>query len=82
MPHASGITHHPNGVLEALTYQNGFVKTVGLTDRQLITPIRVDKGAVKAVHLAYAHDKNGRITIMDNHAVAGQNRAFAYDGNL
>ncbi|MEM9617327.1 MAG: hypothetical protein AAF936_05140, partial [Pseudomonadota bacterium] len=34
----------------------------------------------KAVHLAYAHDKNGRITIMNNHAVAGQNRTFAYDG--
>ncbi len=78
--YASGITYHTNGNVNNINYGNGFVHTAAYNSRQLLSSIYTRKGTTKAVHFGYAHDKNGRITAINDSAVSGQNKAFTYDG--
>ncbi len=77
--HASGGTYHPSGGLLTLDYANGQSLTNEYFPRQLLKSTKVQKAGAYAVWFAYGHDNNGRITSINDGAVAGQNRTFAYD---
>ncbi len=62
-----------------LDYANGQSLTNEYFPRQLLKSTKVQKAGAYAVWFAYGHDDNGRITSINDRAVAGQNRTFAYD---
>ena len=80
--HVSGGTYHASGGLLTLDYANGQSLTNDYYPRQLLKSTKVQKAGAYAVWFAYSHDANGRITSINDGAVAGQNRTFAYDGQL
>ena len=78
--YASGIQHHVNGdLVTQLSYGNGHVLNRDLNARQLVSSLKIEKGATKAIHFNYVYDDAGRISGIDDLAVAGHDRDLTYD---
>jgi YD repeat-containing protein len=78
--YAAGMTYHPNGDVDNITFGNGFIRDTALNNRQELAAIHVGNGANTVMDLSYGHDANNRITSITDGVAASENRAFTYDG--
>lgn len=72
--------YFPNGDLRRMSYGNGYVYTAVQNARLLTESAQAVSGSLSALNRVYGYDANGRITTIADYAVAGENRAFTYDG--
>ena len=80
MNYASGASYHPSGQLTAVSYGNGLSYSASYNARQQMTDLIVSRTGLNALDFSYNYDANGRVTLVTDHAVSGQNRSFSYDG--
>ena len=77
--YASGAAYHPSGQLSSLSYGNGLSYSASFNARQQMIDLIVSRSGLNALDFSYNYDANGRVTLVTDHAVAGQNRSFGYD---
>jgi len=77
--YVDNITYHATGAVASAAYGNGNVFSQTLNNRQLPYELKV-AGSAQHMHLRHAYDARGKITSITDFALAGNNRAFGYDG--
>ena len=80
MNYASGASYHPSGQLSFVSYGNGLSYSASFNARQQMIDLSVSRSGLNALDFSYNYDANGRVTLVTDHAVSGQNRSFSYDG--
>ena len=71
--------YHANGTLRYLQYNNGFIYTSVLTERQLNRQIRTRRGSLDVINFGYSYDRNGRMTAQRDYADRSKDRTYTYD---
>lgn len=78
MPYATNVSYHPSGQIQSMTYANGQVTTINLTDRLWLDSIHV-AGNQTVVDLQYLYGATGNVDSITNRLNGSNNKSFTYD---
>ncbi len=78
-PYVSAVTHHANGMVNAMTYANGVVSQTSLNARQWPAAAQVRSSGFSILDSQFRYDPAGNLTSVTDTIDATQNRSMLYD---